>query len=66
LDRTERFAKTLVGQREADALHAAEALGITVGIAGRDGRLFPLRTDMRFSRVNLVIDDGIVTQARAS
>jgi hypothetical protein len=66
LARTEQFAATLVGQREGDAIHAAEALGITVRIAGRDGHSFPLRTDMRFSRVNLVIDDGVVTQARAS
>jgi hypothetical protein len=66
LDRTERIAETLVGQTERAATEAAEAQGITVRIASREGESFPLRADMRFSRVNLVIERGVVTQARAS
>jgi hypothetical protein len=66
LERTERIAETLIGQREREAVQAAESQGITVRIAGRDGSSFPLRADMRFSRVNLVIEEGVVTQAVAS
>ena len=66
LDQTERFAETLVGQTERAALEAAEAQGITVRVTGRDGETFAQRADMRFSRVNLVIESGVVTDAVAS
>jgi hypothetical protein len=65
-ERTERIAETLVGQSERSARSAAEAQGITVRIAGRDGRTFYLTVDLRFSRINLMVEDGVVTQARAS
>ena len=66
LERTERIAEGLVGQSEQSAIQAAEAQGVTVRIAGRDGQNFILSADMRFSRVNLVIEAGVVTQALAS
>jgi hypothetical protein len=66
LERTERFAASLIGLPEHDALEAAHAQGIETRIAGRDGSAFPVRSDMRFSRVNLVIEVGIVAQAEAS
>jgi hypothetical protein len=66
LERTERIADSLVGQSEQRAVEDCEAQGITVRIAGRDGEAFPLQADMQFSRVNLVINAGIVTQAAAS
>jgi len=55
-----------VGQTEDAARSAAVDEGITVRIAARDGQSFPLRADMQFSRVNLVIDGGVVTDAVAS
>ena len=55
-----------MGQSEQSAIQAAEARGVTVRIAGRDGQSFILSADMRFSRVNLVIEAGVVTQALAS
>ena len=66
LERTERLAETLVGQSEADAVEAARSHGITVRIAERDGIRFVLRSDMRFSRITLVIDAGVVTGAVAN
>ena len=66
LERTERIAATLVGQTEDAARSAADEEGIAVRIAARDGQSFPLRADMQFSRVNLVIDGGVVTDAVAS
>ena len=66
LERAERIAATLVGQTEDAARSVAEDQGITVRIAARDGQSFPLRADMQFSRVNLVIDGGVVTDAVAS
>ena len=66
LERTERIAATLVGQTEDAARSVAEDQGITVRIAARDGQSFPLRADMQFSRVNLVVDGGVVTNAVAS
>lgn len=63
--RTERIAEALVGHSEASARDAAEAQGISVRIAGRDGQSFLLRADMRFARVNLMVEAGVVTQALA-
>ncbi len=37
-----------------------------VRIARRDGEDFALRADMQFSRVNLIIDKGTVTEVFAS
>jgi hypothetical protein len=55
-----------VGQTEDAARSTAEDEGITVRIAARDGQSFPLRADMQFSRVILVIERGVVTEAVAS
>jgi hypothetical protein len=66
LERTEQFAESLIGQYEQDAVAASEAQGFAVRIARRDGENFLLRADMQFSRVNLVIENGIVTEVRAS
>ncbi len=66
LERTEQFAASLIGQAEQDAVVASEAQGFAVRIAQRDGENFVLRADMQFSRVNLVIENGIVTEVLAS
>ena len=65
LERTERIADALVGLREQRAVEVAEAQGLTVRVAGRDGQRFPLRADLRFTRVDLVVEAGVVTQAWA-
>jgi hypothetical protein len=59
--RTERLAKTLIGLNEAEATATAEASGITVRIARREGERFMLHKDLRPSRVSLIIDGGKVT-----
>jgi hypothetical protein len=66
LERTEQFADSLIGQSEQDAVAASEAQGFAVRIAQRDGESFVLRADMEFSRVNLVIENGIVSEVLAS
>ena len=65
LERTERFAASLIGLPEHAALEAAKAQGFETRIAGREGSVFPVRADLRFSRVNLVIEAGLVARAVA-
>jgi hypothetical protein len=59
--RTERVAETLVGLSESEATATAEAAGITVRVARRDGKRFMSHKDLRPSRVSLIIDRGRVT-----
>jgi hypothetical protein len=66
LERTEQFAASLIGQQEQDAVAASEAHGFAVRVARRDGENFVLRADMQFSRVNRVIENGIVSEVLAS
>jgi len=58
---SERVGEALIGKLESDANVVAEAEGITVRIACREGVHFPLRTSYQPSRVNLTIEDGMVT-----
>jgi hypothetical protein len=57
----DELAATLVGLSEEDAIANAEANGWIVRIAARDGESFQLTTDWVENRVNLVVDDGMVT-----
>ena len=66
LERTERFAESLIGLDEQDAVAASAAQGFAVRIARRDGESFVLRADLQFSRVNLDIENGIVIEVLAS
>jgi hypothetical protein len=66
LERTEQFAESLIGLNEHDAVTSSEAQGFAVRIARRDGESFVLRADMQFLRVNLVIENGIVTEVLAN
>jgi hypothetical protein len=63
--RAESFGATLVGKSESSATRAAEDASFEVRIAIRDGHRYPLRADVRGGRVNLTIEQGVVTAAEA-
>lgn len=52
-----------VGMSESEATAAIAAAGGSVRVVSRDGEDFPMTMDYRFDRVNLRIEDGIVTDA---
>lgn len=54
-------ANALLGMTEAEATTYAEGQGWTVRIAARDGEQFPLTMDYMPKRVNLSIDQGLVS-----
>lgn len=54
-------ANTLLGMSEAEATSAAEANGWVVRVAARDGEQFALTMDYNSQRVNLTVDNGVVT-----
>lgn len=54
-------ANELLGLTEAEATAAAESRGWTVRIAARDGEQFALTMDYSPTRVNLTIDNDLVT-----
>lgn len=55
------FGATIVGETEDDAIAAIAAGGFEHRIAERDGEGFALTEDWRPTRINLTVDDGIVT-----
>jgi hypothetical protein len=57
----EASAKQLVGLTESEATKVATGNGWTIRIAMRDGESFMLTTDYSDSRVNLTIENGVVT-----
>lgn len=54
-------ANTLLGMSEEEATAAAQANGWVVRIAARDGEQFALTMDYNYTRVNLTVDNGVVT-----
>jgi len=54
-------AELLLGYSEADAQRCAETLGWGFRVGERDGEPFALTMDYRFNRVNVVVNDDIVT-----
>lgn len=54
-------ANAVLGMTEAEATTYAEGQGWTVRIAARDGEQFPLTMDYMPKRVNLSIDQGLVS-----
>jgi len=58
-----RLASSFVGDPEKDATTTAKAVRLTVRIAGRDGRAFPVSADIVSNRLNLSISGGVVTTA---
>lgn len=51
----------LIGLTEATAVDEAEAGGWVVRVVARDGEYYPVTKDYLLSRVNLIVDGGIVT-----
>jgi len=65
LRRTENFALTVIGMEEERAIEAIEAEGMTARVIARDGEFFMVTEDFVYSRINLVIESGFVTEATA-
>lgn len=61
---TQWFADTLVGLPEDDATEAATRAGYTVRVVSRDGEGFAITMDYSPTRIDLDVDEGVVTAAR--
>ncbi len=59
----EEVGATVVGSSEADAREAIVAAGCVMRVATRDGVSHPLTMDFRSNRINVAVDDGVVTAA---
>lgn len=51
----------LIGLTEAAAVDEAESGGWVARVVARDGEYYPVTKDYRLTRVNLIVDGGIVT-----
>ena len=60
---TDRFGKDLIGMPATEAQQCAEDAGLTWRVYEEDGEQFALTMDYRADRVNVKIDDGIITDA---
>ena len=58
---TQERADTLLGRSEADAQRCAEELGWAFRIGRRDDEYFALTMDYSAQRVNVEVDDDVVT-----
>ncbi len=65
LRRTEEFALTVIGLAEQDAIDAIEAEGLIARVVAREGEYYVVTEDFAYSRINLVIESGLVTEATA-
>ena len=65
LQRTEEFALTVIGLAEQDAVDAIEAEGLIARVVAREGEYYVVTEDFVYSRINLVIESGLVTEATA-
>ena len=63
LERSEEFAATLIGLPEQEAVEAIEAEGLIARVVARDGEYYAVTLDYSVSRINLVIESGLVTEA---
>ena len=62
---TDRFGKDLIGMAVAEAMQCVEDAGLTWRVYEEDGEMFALTMDYRVERVNVKIENGIVTDAYA-
>ena len=53
-----------VGLPEQQATLTAEEMDLMVRIIGRDGEFYNVTADIRTDRVNFVINDGVVAEAK--
>ena len=63
LERSEAFAATLIGLAEQEAVDAIEAEGLIARVVAREGEYYAVTEDYSVSRINLVIDSGLVAEA---
>ena len=59
----DRFGKELIGMAEADAIECVDEAGLTWRVTEQDGEMFAVTMDYRIERVNVKIENGIVTDA---
>ena len=65
LESTQEFADTLVGKTTAQAKKAAEDAGYAFRIIEVDGVPKAVTADLQPDRINVAIEDGVVTEATA-
>jgi hypothetical protein len=63
LERSEEFAATVIGLTEQEAIDAIEAEGLIARVVARDGEFYAVTEDYSVSRINLVVEAGLVTEA---
>ena len=59
----DRFGKELIGMAEAEAIECVDEAGLIWRVYEQDGEMFALTMDYRVERVNVKIENGIVTDA---
>jgi hypothetical protein len=57
-------ARQLLGKPEAQGRAGVEAGGCTMRVVSRDGVGLAVRQDWRPDRINVTIDDGVITSVR--
>ena len=60
---TDRFGKDLIGMAESEANVCVEDAGLTWRVYEQDGEQFALTMDYRAERVNVKIENGVITDA---
>lgn len=65
LRRTENFALTVIGMEEERAIEVIEEEGMIARVVAREGEYYIVTEDFVYSRINLVIESGFVTEATA-
>ena len=58
---TQQRAELFLGWRETDAQRCAEELGWAFRVGRRDDEVFALTMDYSAQRVNVEVDDGVIT-----
>lgn len=59
----QRLADEVVGLSEHEAIEVIEAEGLVARVVARDDEQLEVTTDLSYQRINLEVDDGVVTAA---
>lgn len=62
-DATQKMAGDIIGLPEDEAQAAVEGAGLTYRVVARDGRALAATDDYSVTRINVMVDQGTVTQA---